>query len=167
MKGYIPIEIPTKKYIRAFIINQLGDKPFMTPDNIIGNKFFDVLERSTNERRTEFSAKHYNSKIRVYISLHTFRQRGSFLNETNVKNFNGFLQLLIKERVRFLLDFYVREYKSFEKALVEVRAVMKLNDEDWDTESIRKDYYRYRLKNNLPLLYQKSLEKTLPDMSFL
>lgn len=162
MKGYIPIEIPTKKYIRAFIITQLGEKPFMTSDHVIGNKFFDVLQRSTNERKTQFASKHYNSKIRVYISLHTFRRQGAHLNETNVKSFNRFLQHLIKDRVRFLLDIYVPEQKGFEKALTKVRDMMKIEDEDWDSDSIKKDYYRYRLKMKLPLLYQKRSDKALP-----
>ncbi len=162
MKGYIPIEIPTKKYIRAFILAQLGEKPYMSTDHVIGCKFFDVLQRSTNERKLQFASKHYNAKIRVYITLHTFRQQGANLNETNVKSFNRFVQGLIKDRVRFLLDVYVPDSKSFERALVRVREVMKIDDEDWDSESIKKDYYRYRLKNDLPLLYQKKTDKVLP-----
>lgn len=162
MKGYIPIEIPTKKYIRAFIIAQLGEKPFMTSDHLIGNKFHDVLQRSANERKAQFASKHYNAKIRVYISLHTFRRQGAHLNETNLKSFNRFLQHLIKDRIRFLLDIYVPEQKGFEKALAKVRGIMKIEDDDWDSDSIKKDYYRYRLQKNLPLLYQKHLDKTLP-----
>ena len=167
MKGYIPIEIPTKKYIRAFIIAQLGEKPLMSTDHVVGNKLFDVLQRSTNEKKKDFSTKHYNSTIRVYISMHTFQHRGANLNETNVKRFNQFLQHLIKDRLRFLLDVYVPEQKGFEKALIKVRAVMNIGDEDWDSDSIKKDYYRYRLKKSLPLLYQKKSEKDLPQMSLL
>jgi hypothetical protein len=91
MKGYIPVETPTKKYIRAFIIAELGQKPLICTKDLIGNKLYDILQYATNERRNEFGTKRYDATIRVYISMHTFRQRGANLNETNFKNFNAFL----------------------------------------------------------------------------
>jgi len=138
MKGYIPIEIPTKRYIRAFIITQLGPKPLMCTKDLIGNKLYDVLEHTTNEYRTDFARKHYNATVRLYISLHKFKQRGANLNETNVKNFNGFLQALIKDKMHFLLDLYVLMFGSFERALVIAREVVKIEDEDWETDSIKR-----------------------------
>ena len=155
MKGYITIEIPTKKYIRAFIIAQLGAKPFMSTEHVIGNKLYDVLQRTGNERRSGRLNKLYECSLRVYISMHTFRQHGANLNDTNLRNFNGFVQGLIKDKIRFLLDLYVPAFGSFEKALVKAREVMKIEDEDWDSDSIKKDYYRYRVKRKMPLLYKK------------
>lgn len=154
--NYVPIEIPTKKYVKAFVFTQLGDHPRMSTDSVIGNKLFDVLQRSTNERRTEFPNKRYNCKMRVYVSLHTFRKQGANLNETNVQKFNLFCELLLKDKMRFLLDTFVALNNSFEKSLDQVREIMKIDDDDWETESIRKDYYRYRLRQKLPLLYEKS-----------
>jgi hypothetical protein len=151
--------IPTKKYIRAFIVAQLGPKPVICNRDVIGNKLYDVLQHSTNAYKTDFSTKHYDAKLRVYVSLHTFKSRGANLNETNVKNFNAFLQALIKDKMRFLLDLYVPMFGSFEKALAITREVIKIEDEDWDSDSIKKDYYRYRIKKNLPLLYKKERSK--------
>ena len=165
MKGYIPIEIPTKKYIRAFIIAQLGPKPLMSSEHVIGSVLINVLQRTCNERRTGRPNKLYDVTLRLYITMHTFRQRGVNLNESNLRNFNSFVQALIKDKMRFLLDLYVPMFGSFEKALVRVREVMQIEDEDWDSDSIKKDYYRYRLKNNMPLLYNKA-EKVLPHLSF-
>ena len=111
----------------------------MNTEHVIGNKLYDVLQHPLNEYKTDCSNKHYNATIRLYIKLHTFRHRGANLYETNLKNFNGFIQAVIKEKMRFLLDLYVPEYNSFEKALVRTREIMKIEDEDWDTDSIKKD----------------------------
>ena len=166
MKGYIPIEMPTKRYIRAFIIAQLGSKPVMSSDHVIGNKFTDVLQRHCNERRTEFARKHYDASLRVYVSINVFRRLGANLNETNVKNFNCFVQALIKDKVRFLLDVYVPLLGSFHAALGKVRETMGIEDDDWESDSIQKDYYRYRIKNKVPLLYKKRTGRRLLKMSF-
>ncbi len=161
MKGHVPIDLPTKKYIKAFLIAELGEKPVLSKEHMIGSKLYDILQHSTNERKAKYSNSHYNATIRVYISKHTFRSRGANLNETNLKNFNGFIQAVIKEKMRFLLDLFVPADNSFEKA----REVMKIDEEDWDNDSIQKDYYWYRVKQR-PLLYKKEPREPVPAMSF-
>ena len=102
MKGFVSVIIPTKSYIKAYVINQLGDWPKMTTRHEIGNKLYDLLAHKTNERKTEFSNKRYNATIKLFISIHTYRQRGCCLNETNIKNFNLFLEKKIMGYLVFL-----------------------------------------------------------------
>ena len=92
MKGYIPVEIPTKRYIKAFLCAKYGEKPLMTTDSKIGNKLYDLLCHKTNERKKEFANKRYNSTVRPLVSYHTFKQRGANLHETNIKSFNLFVE---------------------------------------------------------------------------
>lgn len=162
MKGCIPIEIPTKKYIKGFIISQLGEKPLMNRGHMIGSKLYDLLDSSLNEDRLDFAKSRYNDRIRIYISMHTFRQRGHCLNETNVKNFNRFLEHTIKDRFYFLMDFYMELFPSFEGNLPEVRKKLGIDDEHWLDDSMKKDYYRYRIESGKPLLYKKNNTGTVP-----
>lgn len=170
MKGYIPVEIPTKKYIRAFIIAQLGPKPQMNRSTAIGSKLLDLLQHSTNHQRTKFS-KRYNSTLRIYISIDLFRRRGFCLNENNLKNFNSFVEDICKERFYFLMDFYFDVMPSFESNLPLVRKQLGIDDDHWQDDSMKKDYYRYRLSIGKPLLYKKNygedvLQKSLSPYGY-
>lgn len=146
MKGYFPVDIPTKKYIRAYIYKELSKKPLLTKETLIGNKLFDLLQHRTNERgKTELS-KHYDCYVRVYVTTYTFNRRGINLNHTNLKNFNLFLQHLVKMQVRFMLDLFMKETGSITKSLEKVREEMEIDIDDWDCDSVKKDYYRWRHK---------------------
>lgn len=159
MKGYIPIEIPTKRYIKAYLQSELGEKPVMTTDHKFGSKMYDLICHKTNERRTEFANVRYNASIKIYIHYHTFFVRGGHLNETNIKNFNLFVENDIKSRYRMYMDFYMQMIPSFERNLPEVRRHLGIDIDAWDTDSIKKDYYRYRLKTGKGLIYKSNADR--------
>lgn len=161
MKGYISIEIPTKRYIRAYLIKELGEQPVISTDHRIGNKLYDLLNHNTNERRTEFSNQRYNARMKLYVNYHIFFQRGATLNETNIKNFNLFVEDEIKSRYRMYMDFYISMFPSFERNLPQVRKHIGIDLEDWPCDSIKKDYYRYRLKTGKDLLYNSNEERVI------
>lgn len=165
MKGYIPIEIPTKKYIKAYILHELGPKPLMGQDHFIGNKLFDLLQHQVNQDKRKFSI-HYNTHVRIYISMFAFRQRGCNLNHTNIKNFNGFIESLIKDKFYFIMDFYLEVFPNISSNMQTVRKKLGISEEDWDDDSMRKDYLRYRKKIGKPLLYRKVTPGEKPVVFF-
>ena len=166
MKGYIPIEIPTKKYIKAYLLSELGEKPLMSTDNRIGSKLYDILCHTTNERRKEFSNVRYDSRLKIYVNHHVFNHRGGILNETNTKNFNLFVENEITERYRMYMDFYIQMMPSFEANLPQVRQHLGIDLEAWSDDSIKKDYYRYRVRNGMPLFYKSVLPSQHIDFGF-
>lgn len=163
MKGYIPVEIPTKKYIKAYLMNRFNNKIIMSPDSKFGSKLYDVLEHNTNEDRTHFSNVRYNDKIRIYISMHTFKKRGCNLNETNIKNFNSFVEDDLKDKFYFLMDFYIEVLPVYSANVDDVRKKLGIDIEAWSDDSMKKDYYRYRKSMGLPLLYEKNRSATVPS----
>lgn len=163
MKGYIPVEIPTKSYIKAYIISQLGEKPIMSRNHEIGSKIIDLLQHSLNDQRNRFSNQRYNERLRIYISQYHFNHRGFNLNETNLKNFNSYVENKIKEKFYFLMDFFIELLPSFMQNLAEVRKIMGIDEEAWSTDSMKQDYFRYRKKMGKPLLYEKSFAATVKD----
>lgn len=165
MKGYIPVEIPTKRYIKAYLCANFGDKPLMNTETTVGSKLYDLLSNKRNEDRTRFSNQRYNARVRLLVSFHTFRQRGANLHETNIKNFNIFVEKKLKESFYLLMDMYIEILPSFEANLPAVRKQLGiLDDEDWSADSMKKDYYRYRLRTGKPLLYEKNSTVTVPSM---
>lgn len=163
MKGFIPIDIPMKPYVKAYLLKQLGEKPVIDPRDNIGNKMYDLLEHPTNERRSEYTNARYTTTVRIYINRRLFRVRGSHLNETNIKQFNAFVEGELKGKFYFLMDFCIDVFPSFEANLNYVRKVLGIDIEAWDDDSMRKDYYRYRLRTKKPLLYNKTSSRIVPS----
>jgi hypothetical protein len=155
MNGYMAVDIPTKKYIKAYLMARFNGKVIMAPDNKFGSKLYDLLEHKTNEDRTRFSNARYNDKLRIFISMHTFRKRGFNLNETNIKNFNSFVEDDLKDKFYFLLDTYIEILPVYSAHVDEVRKKLGIDIEHWSDDSMKKDYYRYRKSMKLPLLYEK------------
>ena len=166
MKGYTPVDVPTKSYIKAYIVHTLGPQTIITPKSNIGQKLIDVLQHTTNERMSEYSNARYNATIRLYINKHLFRQRGAYLNETNIKQFNGFVEAEIKARFYFLMDFCNEVLPGYEVHNNYVRKMLGIDIEDWDDDSMRKDYLRYRKRENKPLLYNKNITRSVPSGSY-
>jgi hypothetical protein len=166
MARFVSIDIPTKPYIKAYIINKLGEWPIMHTDtkgDPISRKLYDLLEHSTNEYRKVYAHILYTTVIRIRLPLHTFRQRGHCLNETNIKNFNLFVEDLVKHNFYILMDDYMDVLPSFVNNLPTVRKKLGITDADiWSDESMQKDYYRYRKKSGKKV---KTRSKHLPKMS--
>lgn len=153
LKGYIPVCIPTKRYIKSYVLSQLGPQPLMHGRHNIGAKFYDLLSHTTNKEANRFSNVRYNAQLKLFVSYHTFYHRGAFLNETNIKNFNIFLEKEIKSRFYSEMDFYLRVHPSFTANLPAVRESLGIDVDSWECDSMQKDYYRYRKKTGKPMLY--------------
>lgn len=156
MKGFVPVDIPTKKYIKAYMLSKLGQRPLMLREaNTIGNKLYDLLEHSTNERADQFKSKHYTEMVRVYIPVRLYKRRGIYLNQSNVKNFNLFIECELKDKFHSIMDDLIDILPNFLSNLPEVRRRLGIDIEDWSDDSMTKDYYRYRRYSNKRLLYSK------------
>lgn len=152
MKGYIPVTIPTKKYIAAYLRHQYRSDVIIKKNTLIGNKLFDLLEHKMNNRGTEFGYGRYNTKIKIFIPMRTFQKRGGFLNESNVMNFNLFLEYLVKTHFYNMMNLLYDIHPAINQHLPYIRQSLGIDIEDWPDDSMRKDYYRYRLDNKVKLI---------------
>ena len=152
MKGYISICIPVKPYIKAYMIKELGEVMILSSSrHIIYNKIYDLLERPQNSDKFDATCN-YSEKIILLISISNFKKKGCNLNHTNVRSFNKFVELLVKHRFHNLMDDLVINNPGFKKNLDIVRKRMGIDIDAWDDDSMKKDYYRSRIKRNMPLL---------------
>lgn len=154
MKGYVCVEIPVKSYTKAYINHLLGDTIKLSPgDNVICNKLYDLLEHPKNHQRTKAKCR-YNSKVKVYIGFETFKRKGCNLNHTNIRSFNRFVEKLLKYHFYMIMDTLCEIHPSFEGNLPAARRKLGIDLEAWPDDSMKKDYYRYRVKKNIPLFYK-------------
>lgn len=159
-KEYIPVEIPTKKYIRGFIISELGEKPIFDRQNKYGRHLVNILESKRNPCRTEFAR--YNTKLKIYIPLGMYKAKGCNLNHTNIKDFNLYIEDDIKQKFYMFMDYFIECLPSFKGNLPQVRKKLGINENAWSDDSMKKDYYRYRKAAGKPLLYTSVLDRQVP-----
>ena len=154
MRGHISIEIPVKGYIRAFMISELGEVVKLSRGtHWINEKLYDLLEHKVNHQRT-ISKCNYDQKIRIFISMETFKRRGQYLNNCNIRSFNRFMEKMVKYRFYMIMDDLVDILPSFQNNLPEARRRLGIDIEGWSDESMQKDYYRHRKEVNKPMLYR-------------
>lgn len=155
MKCYVSVSIPVKSYVKAFMQKELGDDlKLSTGQHVIYNKLNDLLERSQDPDKLDANCS-YNARIIIYISRSKFRQRGCNLNATNTRSFNKFVELMLKHRFHTLMDDLIAIRPGFERNLIIVRKRLGIDVEAWSDDSMQKDYYRSRLRRNMPLFKNK------------
>ena len=160
MKGYFSVNLPTKKYLKAYLVDQLGESPIMDSRSRFGNYFVDLLQRET-EQCGPVNAR-YNAVIKVYINKHLYYQRGGSLLNKHIKQFNFFVENEIKYKLHFLLDHYNLFQPGFEPHIAKVREILGIDIESWSDDSMKKEWYRYRKVKNKPLIYLKQRAREAP-----
>ena len=149
MKGFISIDLPTKPYIKAYVQHKLGTHPKMSQNrDTISSKLYDLLQHRTNEYASEGVSNLYTVKLRLYIPVSVFRQRGGNLNVTNLKNLNQYIENEIKDKFYFAMDRDMAVFPNFVQNLPEIRRQLGIDIEAWPDDSMQKDYYRYRMRKN-------------------
>lgn len=154
MKRHFSLEIPTKKYLKAFIISQLGARPVITAEHVYGNVLFDLLQREPDEKGQLINAR-YETCVTVFISHRIYYRRGVFLSHGNIKRLNNYIEEDLKTKFHFLMDFYNNNVQGFEMHLQKVRDRLGVDMEAWSDDSMKKEYYRYRKSEGKPLFYVK------------
>lgn len=162
MNGFIPVEIPTKPYIRQHLINRMGTTLKVKSDSLIGHFLLHLMQRSVDDEATDFAAIGYTTTMKLYIPGSVFKNWGANLSKTNIKHFNLFVQNLVKEEMRFYLNFYIENNHGLDESIEMVQAKMELPDDVMSYDAIKKDFYRWRQRMGKPMLKGKNAVKKCP-----
>jgi len=169
LRGYISVDIPVKRYTKAYIKNKLGEaiKLDRSQRHPVTEKLYDILEREATDPDRKRINLDYPVQVTFYLTISQFSRRGATLNHTNVKSFNAFCESLIKQRFYEVMDECWEVVPGFEKHLPYVRKVIGIDEESWSLDSMKKDYYRYRLLKGKEILKKFRPEKlTSNDIAF-
>jgi hypothetical protein len=114
-------------------------------------KLFDYFERDAIQDR-DMLIRDYPTTIKVYLTYEQFARRGATLTNTNIRNFNNFFEVFIKEKFRSKMDDAWRVLPGFEAHLPDVRNQLGISIEHWSDDSMKKEYYRYRVRTGKEIL---------------
>jgi hypothetical protein len=161
----VSVLIQTKKHIKAYLINNFGDKPFFEPEHIFHDYFILCLTQSvfTNPQRLPL----YNEELKVFITKHDYERFGAWMNPKQMQWFNKHVDFYMKAIFTAYLDSYFAHSpkKKLKDAKDYALGEMNITSDDWEDETITKYYYRSRLKRNKKLLYNKKSTEILAQMS--
>ena len=156
IEAFTKIEIPTKPYIMRYLQHRFDTAvPVLTENDLFGKKLVEILSKKRNDRNTEVAK--YSTTMIVGLNKRMFLLWGWSISPTGIKSFNDHVEDLLKEICRNYLDVKIECGFKLVDAIEDFRKKYEIEDEYWDFESIKKDYYRYRQRNDGKLLYNKNV----------
>jgi hypothetical protein len=100
------IKIPTKTYLKKFILQEVGT-PLITPgEHPIQRFLYILLDKKKHDYNFKSIQRQYDDILEVSISYATYHQIGFSLSQENVIQFNDYVeQIFDKELFKFCQDF--------------------------------------------------------------
>lgn len=151
----ISVKLLTKKHIKAYLINNFGEKPLIDCKHIFHNYLLLCYSHSLTYKMDDLNRN--SVEMNIYITPDDYNRYGCWLNARQMHFFNchanDYLQALVCAMADTFLE--VHPNPKLKDALEYALKYIKLSDEDWDMETVTKFYYRHRKYNNRPLLYNK------------
>ena len=167
MKDHVSVEINTTRQVKAFLMNNFGKEVVFPRGSIYNNHMILVLSKAYT--RHEDDVAEYAETVKVYISIDVYERYGCYLNKTQMMYFNTFIDEYMKKVLCCYVDSYLRIVPDAKlmKAIEYGMDMIKISDDDWQTDSVKRFYHRYRTRNGLPLLYEKkkNIEKLSGETS--
>jgi hypothetical protein len=138
-------EICVKPYVKTYLENKFGNPMCLPRKTLIGKYFYSLLEKS-NERR-EKECVEYKAKITIKITQDVFFRNGYILSQTSLRDFNFLVEQEIFGKLYNEIDKLISKNYLIKDAIYEALEIYHLPPECMSYESIRKNYYRQRLRS--------------------
>ncbi len=143
----LEIEIPVKLYIKRYLEIKYGSPAVLTRKELEGSFLYEIIEDPRNERNSETGV--FNHILVAQLPDRVLLRKGFYLTPTQVSNFNNWMSKFIKMEMRKHVDLLLRANPSIEirAAIYDYQKQYQLHDDFFPFDSIKKDYYRYRLRH--------------------
>lgn len=151
----ISVKLVTKAHIKAYLINNFGEKPLIDCKHIFHNYLLLCYSHSLTYKMDDLNRN--SVEMNIYITPDDYNRYGCWLNARQMHFFNCHAEDYMKSLVIAMADTYleVHPQPKLKNALEYALRQIKLTDEDWDMETVTKFYYRHRKYTGKPLLYNK------------
>ena len=152
----VEIEVPTKLYIKRYLNIKYGDPVQLTRKDLEGSFLYELIEDPRQDRNSEVGSYHH--KMSVLLPDRVLMRKGFYLTPTNLSNFNSWMEKYIKSEMRRHIDLMLRQKPDLEirDAIYDYQKQYQLFDDFFPFDSIKKDYYRYRLRTQGDIRIRKS-----------
>jgi hypothetical protein len=153
----LQIEIPTKKYIKQYLTVKYGLPATLTRKELEGAFLYELIEDPRSDRDSESGT--FNHILTVQLPERVLMRKGFYLTPTQLSNFNSWMARFIKLEMRKHVDLLLRANPNMEirEAIYDYQKQYDLHDDFFPFDSIKKDYYRYRLRTQGTLKLRKSI----------
>ena len=152
----VEIEIPVKLYIKRYLNVKYGEPARLTRKELEGSFLYELIEDPRQERDKEVGS--FGHALTVQLPDRVLMRKGYYLTPTQVSNFNSFMERFIKVEMRSHIDMILRKQPDTEirHAIYDYQQLYELSDDFFPFDSIKKDYYRYRVRSKGEIRIRKS-----------
>lgn len=155
----VSVQFFTKPHIKAYLINNFGERPAIDSRSIFHNFLILCLAHSLHRGINE--VPEYPEEMRLYISKDDYDRFGCWMNPRQIQLFNQHVDFYMKAVLVAHADTYLlhKQGALLKDALYYSLGELKLSDEEWNIESVTRYYHRSRIHREKFLMYQKENSK--------
>jgi len=152
---FVSVQVKTKRHIEAFLKNNYGN-PVRFDRNAIFHNYFLLCLSHTHFQHANRVAD-YPIELKLQVPIDVYERYGCYVNEVQNRFFNTFVDAHMKVLLCNYADTYLHmsDKMNLTKALEYAMDMIRVSDQDWDFDSVKRYYHRYRVRNGKPLLYNK------------
>lgn len=165
--------LPCKGYVKAYLLSNFNrpdeDWPEivnLSSDKTLHDLFVRMLSKNDchYDKRTKCS---YRYTVSIEITYDQFRRYGWMLSTTDTMTFNKILEHRVKNMLYSFVSTFRMTGMPISECIIRFRRRTRINEFDWDTDSIRKDLQRHLNTdfNALDDFYKKIEEKVWCTLS--
>lgn len=114
------VKVPTKAYLKKFVLTEIGDKPIAPGDHPVQKFLFILLERKLYDYQFKSLNAQFNDTLLVKISLSNFHKMGYSISPQRVVLFNNFIESLFDKALYGFVSQYVRHQDEMQAAIQKV-----------------------------------------------
>lgn len=151
----VSVQLHTKAHIKAYLTNNFGEKPLIGSTHIFHNYLLLCYSHTLTLNMDEMGQN--TIPMVIYITPSDYRNYGCWLNARQMHFFNQHVDEYMKSLLVAYIDSYMDLHKSPRIKDAAAYALKRLNisEDDWEWDTIKKYYYRHRLRNDKPILYNR------------
>lgn len=140
------VTIPVKPYVKRYIELNYGNPTDFYPYPDIQREFLRCLRKPTTRRDKQFEDKlcTYTESIDILISQDHFYRYGWDVSKTDVVVFGKKFETEIKCKMHNTVNAYRGLGLSIKDSILRFQSHFGMEEEYWNYESIKKEYYRRR-----------------------
>lgn len=148
----VSVIISTEKHIKAYIEKNFGvSVPFAN------SKFINSLIKLClmhDKLRDSKRKRKYPCEVKLYIPIDSYERFGSYFNPNQSCKFNHIVDEYLKHIVASHITAYlhVSPVPVLKEAIYYALDRIKLDDDDWEYDSVKRYYSRYREEHGLPTI---------------
>lgn len=152
MVQLVSINIKTHKHIKAYLEANFGTPVQFKRDSIFLNKLILCLNHNLYQHYDRVG--NFPDKLMLKVPIDVYHRYGCYMNDRQEQLFNTFVDKFMKEKFKSHADDYLElmPKKSLKNAIQYALEHMNITDDDWEFETIKRFYHRYRTVNNGPIL---------------